>query len=53
MTKNDYKVIAEFLAAVYVCHDEFEKTEEYIYSKLNNCLPRAIEYSNKRKGIKK
>ena len=48
LTEREYKALAEYYAAVYVCHDELEKTDKYIEEAMNNSLNSAVAYQEKR-----
>jgi len=48
LTKREYKALAEYYAAVYVCHDELEKTDKYIDDTMSRSLNSAIAYQDKR-----
>jgi hypothetical protein len=42
-----YRMLAQYLTAIYVSHDEFEKTPDYINSAMERLMNSAREYDEK------
>jgi len=42
-----YKMLAQYLTALFVCHDEFEKTPDYINESMERMMDSAREYDEK------
>jgi len=44
---QQYKMLAQYLTALFVCHDEFEKTPEYIDESMERMMESARKYDER------